>query len=152
MGLWHPPAVLLKQVCVFGRHFCTHRRGACTQIYISVSYVAAFLWTDPVPHWSKWEVGKAYKPTHGSTNLHEHILVLKQATVLSRLQPFPLLLLYFSVRKHCMYFASLRCSLRYKKHISVSALCSLSTWGRKWQALGTDGAQHTPGKSSWSVP
>lgn len=60
MGLWHPPAVLLKQVCVFGRHFYTHRRGACTQIYISVSYVAVFLWTDPVSHWSEW---RWVKPT-----------------------------------------------------------------------------------------
>lgn len=146
-------AVLLKQVCVFGRHFYTCT-PVCVCLYTNV-YVCLLcgcvLWTDPVSCWSEWEVGKAYKPTHGSTNLHEHVLVLKQTTVLSRLQPFPLLLLCFTVWKHCIYFASLRGSLQYKKHILVSVLCSLNTWGSKWQALETDGAQHTPGKS-WSAP
>lgn len=42
--------------------------------------------------------------------------------------------------------------LAIQKHIFVSALCSPNTWGSKWQALETDGAQYIPEKSSWSAP
>lgn len=42
--------------------------------------------------------------------------------------------------------------LAIQNHIFVRALCSPNTWGSKWQALETDGAQYTPEKSSWSAP
>lgn len=111
MGLWHPPAVQLRQICVFGRHFHTHTAGVLVHKYISISYVAVFLWTDPVSHWSEWDVGKAYKATHGSTNLHEYVLVFEADYCSQQIAAFFYLLLHFSVWKHCICFASLKSSL-----------------------------------------
>lgn len=92
-------------VCIWEAFLQTHRR---VLVYKSMCLSLMWLCSFELIQYHA-EVngrgGKAYKPTHGSTNLHEHVLVLKQTTVLSRLQPFPRLLLYFSVWKYWIYFA-----------------------------------------------
>lgn len=58
--------------------------------------------------------GRWVKPTGllmGVPTCTSMTLFLKQTTVLSRLQPFSHLLLYFSVWKHCVCFAFLKSSL-----------------------------------------
>lgn len=148
IGLWHPPAMLLKQVCVFGRHFYTHTAGSLyTNVYVCLLCGCVPLnWS--ISPWSEWEVGKSYKPTHGSTNLHECILVFtevdycSQQTAAFSLSPF----VFFSMK----ILNILRLSevfLAIQNHIFVSALCSPNTWGSKWQALETDGCS----AHSWEV-
>lgn len=73
-------------------------------------------------------MGKSYKPTHGSTNLHECILVFtevdycSQQTAAFSLSPF----VFFSMK----ILNILRLSevfLAIQNHIFVSALCSPNT-------------------------
>lgn len=114
MGLWHPPAVQLRQVCIFGRRFHTHTGGVLVHKYTYLSLSLMWLCFFKLIQYPTEVNGRCVKPT--SLLMRVPIcmstsLFLKQTTVLSRLQPFSHLLLRFSVRKHCICFASLKSSL-----------------------------------------
>lgn len=84
--------------------------------------------------------GRWVEPTHGSTDLHEQVAGFQQAASFSCLLPVPV----FGLSE------AFPCDARSRSLSVLRAV--LSTCGSKWQAVGTDGAQHTAGKPSGSAP
>lgn len=120
----------------------TYRRAACTQIYIYLMLLCFFKLIQYPTEVNGWWV-KNTSLLMGVSICMRTSLFLKQITVLSRLQPFPYLL-YFSVQKHCIHFASLKSSLAMQE----TCLSAEEANGKQWGVM----ALSTLLGSLWSSP
>lgn len=104
-ALAHTCSAVGVGLCIWEMFPHTHRRGACTQIYLSI-YLMWLCFFELIQY--PTEVNRRWvKPTHGSTNLHEHIFVSEagycsQQTAAFSLSPF----VFFSMNTLHMLFLS----------------------------------------------